>query len=134
MKIGKAGKEPYATVVTDGKHEVICDSPLERGGKDAGFAPPELIEVALAACINITVRKFADSRNIKLTDAIVKVTMNKDDPNKVFIKEEVEFVGELTDRERKTLMQVAKQCTVAKTLVKEFVFDLAETRPETAKA
>lgn len=130
----KAGEANFVAVLSDGKHELCCDVPPEKGGKGTGFRPMDLIEAALAACVNVTVRAYADARSIRLTDVIVRVSLNKDDPNQVFIKEEVELVGDLSEKERTTLLQVAKQCPVAKTLAKPFSFNLEAVGSQSTKA
>jgi len=38
---------------------------------------------------------------MKLSCAVEKVSMNKDDPEQIFVKEEIELIGELTEKERK---------------------------------
>jgi putative redox protein len=94
--------------------------------------PVDLLEAGLAACINITLRVYAESRKMNLSDAVVKVSMNKDDPEQVFVKEEIELIGDLTEKERKTLLQVASQCLVTKTLLKKFSFDIEESHSTSA--
>lgn len=37
---------------------VIADEPVEKGGKDTGFSPKELLAAALAACTSATVRMY----------------------------------------------------------------------------
>jgi len=130
MVVCKGGEEAFCSFVSDGKHEIVCDIPPEKGGKDAGFLPIDLLEAGLAACINITLRAYAESRKMKLSDAVVKVWMDKEDPEKVFVKEQIELVGDLTEKERKTLLSVASQCLVTKTLSKKFTFDIEESHSE----
>jgi putative redox protein len=52
-------KAHFDTWFTNGKHEGHCDAPVEKGGGDAGFGPHELLEAALAGCLNIWVRVYA---------------------------------------------------------------------------
>lgn len=132
MVVCRGGEEAFCSFVSDGRHEFPCDIPVEKGGQDAGFLPIDLLEASLASCINITLRIFAQSRKMKLTDAVVRVSMNKEDPEQVFVKEDIELIGDLTEKERKALLHVASQCLVTKTLLKKFSFDIEEVRPETA--
>lgn len=130
MIVCRGGEESFCGFVSDGRHEFACDVPHEKGGKDVGFRPIDLLEAGLAACINITLRMYAQSRSMKLSDVVVRVSLNKDDPEQVFVREDIELMGDLTEKERKTLLQVASQCTVAKTLKKNFSFQIEEFQSE----
>ena len=130
MVFCRGGQDPFCNFVTDGTHELRCDVPVERGGRDSGFVPSTLIEAALAACINVTLRKYAETRGIKLQDAVVKVSMNRDDPRNIFMTEEIQLMGELTKQERRALIKVAKQCPVTKILSGEFSFKVEEAESE----
>lgn len=132
MVVCRSGQEPVCGIITDGVHELAFDVPEEKGGKHAGFQPFSLLESALAACINITLRKYAETRAIKLSDVRVKVSINRDNPNQVVVNQEVQLVGDLTEKERKTLVQVAKQCPVKNALSKGFAFQLEESVSEIA--
>jgi len=130
MVICKGGENAFSNSITDGTHELLSDLPLEKGGKNAGFLPFTLMEAAMAGCINITLRVYAENRGIKLQDVVVKVSMNTDDPKKTSWTEEVQLVGDLTEKERTALMRVAAQCPVKKVLDSEFSFHVEEVGSE----
>jgi putative redox protein len=132
MVVCKGGEKPFRSIVSNGRNEIVCDIPLDRGGQDAGFSPTDFLEASLACCINVTLRMYAQTREMKLSDVVATVTLNKDDPEQVFVKEEIELIGDLTAKERKTLLQVASQCTITKTVLKKFVFDIKESYSESA--
>ena len=56
--------EPYRieTMPPSG-NVVIADEPADKGGKDAGVSPKELLAAALAACTSATVRMYADQKS-----------------------------------------------------------------------
>jgi putative redox protein len=130
MIVCTGGEYNFCNSVTDGTHELRCDVPVDRGGRDSGFVPGTLIEAALAACINITLRKYAETGKIKLHDAMVKVSMNRDNPNNILMKTEIQLIGDLTEQERRTLIKIAGQCPVKKILSGEFSFQLEEVGSE----
>ncbi|MGA3116073.1 MAG: OsmC family protein [Syntrophobacteraceae bacterium] len=130
MVFCRGGEDPFCSFVTDGTHELRSDIPVDRGGRDDGFMPSTLIEGALAACVNITLRKYAQTRGIKLSDVVVRVSMNKHDPKKILMEQQVQLIGDLTEKERADLLQVAEQCPVQKILSGEFVFHLKESRSD----
>ena len=75
-------KAHFDTWFTNGKHEGHCDAPVEKGGGDAGFGPHELLEAALASCLNIYVRLYAKTHNIPLTGVVTEVTLERQTPER----------------------------------------------------
>ena len=130
MVICKGGEYPFSNSITDGTHGLLTDLPVEKGGKDAGFQPFTVLEAALAGCVNITLRAYAKNRGIKLQDVVVRVTINTGDPRKTYMTEEVQLVGDLTEKERKVLMMVAAQCPVKRVLEGELSFQVEEVGSE----
>ena len=130
MVFCRGGEDAFCSFVTDGAHELLCDIPVDRGGKDAGFRPSTLIEGALAACVNITLRHYAQTRGIKLSDVVVRVSMNNQDPKKILMEQQVQLIGDLTEKEREDLLQVAERCPVNKIVSGEFAFHMEESRSD----
>ena len=60
---------------------VIADEPVEKGGKDAGFSPKELLASAVAACTSATVKIYEDRKGWDLKELKTGVELE-------FIKEE----------------------------------------------
>ena len=113
---------PYLTRLTNGKHAVAVDSPQEKGGQGEGLRPHELLEAALAGCISLTVRAYADRREIPLESLDVIVRLDRSDPDEAVFSYELQFKGELTDDQRDKLKQVARACKVSKTLQRKLSF------------
>ncbi len=133
MIYAKSDPARYRTLFSDGKHDGIADTIAEHGGEHAGFRPHDLLEAALAACVNMTVRMYADHHNIPLQDVTTKVTLDRTHPEKVTFRYEVELDGDLSPEQREKLAQAARACPVRKTLSKQIEFkcgdDLAGAAP-----
>lgn len=96
---------------------LIADEPLEKGGKDLGLSPKELLIAALAACTSATVRMYAGRKQWDLQQINVAIEMERDDAqNKTFIKRKIELVGDLDEEKRERLLQIAEKCPVHKIL------------------
>jgi len=96
---------------------VIADEPVDKGGKDSGFSPKELLASALAACTSATVRMYADNKGWALDEVKIDVDLERDDAtNKTIIDRKIEFIGDLNDEQRKRLLAVANACPVHKIL------------------
>jgi putative redox protein len=113
------GKEQYKTEVSINNHFMIAD---EMKGTDLGPEPTQFLQVALASCTAITLRMYADRKNLTLEKIKVDVTMEKQDWKTVF-KREIELTGDLTTEQRNRLLEIANRCPVHKTLVTPIEID-----------
>lgn len=96
---------------------VIADEPVDKGGKDSGFSPKELLAAALAACTSATVRMYADRKQWPLDEVKIDVDLERDEAsNKTVINRNIRFMGSLDDDQRKRLLAVANACPVHKIL------------------
>jgi putative redox protein len=69
-------EENFLTEYTDGDHTAFSDAPENHGGAGANFSPSALLEAALANCMNITARVYAQSHGLSLGE--VETTVNLD--------------------------------------------------------
>lgn len=96
---------------------IIADEPVDKGGKDSGFSPKELLAAALAACTSATVRMFADRKEWLLDEVKIDIELERDDAaNKTVINRKIQFIGKLDEEQRKRLLAVANACPVHKIL------------------
>jgi putative redox protein len=111
-------KEHYKTIIVSGNDkELIADEPLGVGGKNMGFSPGELLCAALASCITVTLRMYADRKEWPLEAADVEVTaVRNTELNITSIKSIVKLKGDLTEEQRSRLMVIADKCSVHKML------------------
>jgi putative redox protein len=109
-------KELYKVEIKSPTNNIlIADEPVDIGGKDQGLNPNELLISALAACTNITVRMYADRKQWPLDEVKTEVDIESVD-SKTTINRKIEFIGSLTDEQRKRLLAVANACPVHKIL------------------
>lgn len=114
----RMGNELYKVeILSPTGNQVIADEPLDKGGKDLGLSPKELLIAALAACTSATVRMYADRKQWDLQEVKVNIEMERDEEqNKTFITRNVEFIGNLDAEQRDRLLQIANKCPVHKIL------------------
>ena len=108
----------YQTRFTDGEHEDVADTTADKGGEHAGFRPHDLLEAALAACVNMSVRMYADHHGIPLRGVTTKVSLDRTHPDEVVFRYDLEVDGEITEEQRNRLFQASSACPVRKTLSK----------------
>ncbi|MBI1184513.1 osmotically inducible protein C [bacterium] len=126
----RLGESGYTTEIQIGRHHLIADEPADLGGNNFGPNPYELVSSGLAACTAITLRMYAKVKNWNLTGVEVYVSHAKkhcpdcDDPINTspkideFIRE-IKLEGELDDKQRKRMLEIANRCPVHKTLHSE---------------
>lgn len=96
---------------------VIADEPLESGGKDLGFSPKELLAASLAACTSVTLRMYADRKGWDLREVKLEIDLDWDETaNKTIIRRSIQLLGNLDDKQRERLLNVANACPVHKIL------------------
>lgn len=64
-------------VVSARAHRLICDQPLDNGGEDLGFAPPEFLLASLASCAAYYAVEYLKTRSIAVPELKVRVTAEK---------------------------------------------------------
>lgn len=109
------------------RHCVISDEPITLGGSDLGLNPYELLLAALGSCTSMTLRMYANHKQIDLQDIRVELhhsRVHADDcadceQQKALIDvmtRSIHLTGNLTDQQRSRLLEIANQCPVHKTL------------------
>lgn len=108
----------YQTHITTGKHVIWADEPPENGGQDEGMEPFELLLASLGSCTAITVRMYADRKGWPLEAIEISLTLVQDTDRKTTrIHKRIDLKGELSDDERKRLLQIADRCPVHRLLL-----------------
>ncbi|MBP3193586.1 OsmC family protein [Natronogracilivirga saccharolytica] len=74
----KLNPEPkYLTTIETGDHIQILDEPVSLGGNNQGPTPVQAVYSALAACISITLRMYADHKKIPLESVEITIEAEK---------------------------------------------------------
>ena len=113
-----------------GHHRLLADEPVKDGGLGSGPGPYDLLLAALGACTSMTVRLYADHRQIPLLRTRVRLRHEKihaadcaeceTREGKIDrIDRTITFEGELTAEQRARLMEIAAKCPVHRTLKSE---------------
>ncbi|HEY3390420.1 MAG TPA: OsmC family protein [Prolixibacteraceae bacterium] len=96
---------------------IIADEPIDKGGKDLGFSPKELLASALAACTSATVKMYADRKGWDLEEVKIAIELERDErENKTVINRKLILLGNLDETQRSRLLTIANSCPVHKIL------------------
>lgn len=121
------GNEGYTTEMVAGKHMLTADEPINLGGKDYGPSPYEYVSAGLGACTAMTLRMYADRKKWDLQKVVVHLDHRKDYPSDIdetekgrekidIIDRRIEIYGDLDDKQKARLIEIANKCPVHKTL------------------
>lgn len=113
-------EDRWRCVFSNGELEAYADTTGDKGGGGNGFRPHELLEAALASCINISVRMKADEKNIELDGVTTRVEVNRE-PGRTTYCYDIEFEG-IPEREADALQETARNCPVHRTFAKSTAF------------
>jgi putative redox protein len=118
MIICKSDAKKYKTTISNEKDEMTYEAPADKGGKESGFTPYEMLEAALAADMNVAIRMYADNMAFPLTEVTTYVSVDKSNTSEALIKYSIKLEGDLNSQQKKLLLQSALQTPVRSTLSK----------------
>jgi putative redox protein len=137
--VAETAQGPFLNHVVIGQHRLLADEPTSIGGFDAGPAPYDFLSAALGACTSMTLRMYADRRQLPLDRVTVEVSHGKvhaddcaecADNDNVFaeiatgratlidrFERVIEIEGDdLTAADKQKLLAIADKCPVHRTL------------------
>jgi uncharacterized OsmC-like protein/alpha/beta superfamily hydrolase len=128
--VRETGVGKFRQEIVSGAHRLLADEPVKAGGLDSGPGPYDLLLAALGACTSMTVRLYADLKQIPLSRTVVRLRHQKiyaKDCAECETKEgkidqidrAITFAGNLTAEQRARLMEIADKCPVHRTLESE---------------
>lgn len=119
MITAKSQDQNYQVVFTDGLHTGVSDVKEDKGGSNSGFRPHDLLEAALATCLNMWLRMYADEHDLSLDHVETTVSLDRSQTEEVVFNYSLDIAGSLSSAERQQLVSAAQSCPVHKTLSKK---------------
>lgn len=110
-----------------GRHSLVADEPVGVGGTDLGPTPYDLLSAALATCTSMTLKMYAEHKNLPLKSAIVHVEHDKvhakdcEDCESAAgkideFRRKIVLDGDLSTQVRERMLEIADRCPVHRTL------------------
>lgn len=126
VTVSENGQGRYQQQVSAGRHTLIADEPQAMGGDDAGLAPFDLLLAALGSCTSITLRMYAQRKNLALTHVSVALSHEKIDVGGQQvdrIERIITLAGDLSAEQRARLLEIANKCPIYRTLQSDIEID-----------
>lgn len=104
------------SVVMNNLHVLTADEPLSVGGNDSGGGPYDYLLAALGACTSMTLRMYANHKDLNLDNVRVSLKHEKREGRIDYIERDITLKGDLTAEQRVRLLEIADRCPVHRTL------------------
>ncbi|MDR9400482.1 MAG: alpha/beta fold hydrolase [Psychroflexus sp.] len=129
--------DTFTTDLKLGNHYVKADEPEDIGGNDFGPNPFEFVSGGLAACTAMTIKMYSNRKEWDVQQIKVFVDHYKesrqDDKGKTqkvdIFKRDITLEGDLDEKQRQRLIEIANKCPVHRTLHNDVVV-LTQERTE----
>src|SRR5208283_1577583 len=116
MIVTHSEASPFLTRFSTDTHTAYADTTPDKGGGNEGFRPHELLEAALATCVNMHVRMYARNHGIAVESVSTSVALDRSNPSEAVFKCSLDISGKLSPEESKKLVKIAEICPVRQTL------------------
>ncbi|WP_262269485.1 bifunctional alpha/beta hydrolase/OsmC family protein [Microvirga yunnanensis] len=130
VRVMEIGEGRFQNMVRAGRHRLFADEPTKMGGLDLGPTPYDFLSIALGACTSMTLRLYADHKNIPLGRVSVDVAHEKVhatdcadcaadvSPNGKIDRftRIIAVDAEVTEELRAKIIEIANKCPVHRTL------------------
>ena len=125
----ETGRGKFQLLIRTGKHQLFADEPDSFGGLDSGPSPFQLLGSALAACMTMTVRLYADRKEwaVKRIRTAVGHSREMDQTPRDRFDVRLAFEGDLDDEQRARLVEIAGKCPVHRALTEGARFTIEES-------
>ena len=118
--------EGYQSFISNGRHALVGDEPVNSKGTDLGFSPPEFVLAGISMCKVATVRNVARRNGWEIgnVDAEVsqKVLKKPDGSFKTKITSTITIEGDITEEQRALLIKEADNCYITRLVRGEWEF------------
>ncbi len=130
VTVSETGAAKFQQRVSVGPHSFLADEPVAMGGLDSGPGPYDLLIAGLGACTAMTLRLYADRKQLPLAHVAVRLRHSKIHATDCAecetregmldrIERTITLEGELDAAARARLLEIADKCPVHRTLTSE---------------
>lgn len=130
VRVSESDSNSFTQDISASGHHLIADEPESYGGNFLGATPYQLVSAGLGACTSMTIRMYARRKKIPLDHVEVDISHNKihatdcdtcdSSSGKIDqFERKITLLGDIKDKDRKRLLEIADRCPVHRTLESE---------------
>ena len=127
MVTTQSTSRPYRTLVSRAQVRIEADAVKDGRGSGERLRPHELLEAALASCMNISARLEAEARGLGPVEVRTVVSIDRTQPGKAIYRYRCRVDGPLRPDERASLEAAAAACALGQTLLRTAVLAVEPT-------
>ncbi len=120
----KSENNKYCCKTIIGEFSIQSDTTPDKGGKENGIRPHDILATAYASCLNMSVRMACDKKQIPVDSVTSRVELIREGSKTIF-KYQVNFDGQIPENIRQEILAVIENCPVRRTLSKPIEFQLS---------
>lgn len=117
----------YQSIISNGKHTIVGDEPIDVKGTDLGMSPTELVLAGISMCKVATIRNVARRKKIEIGEVDAELNqVAKRNPDGTFTTEvnsSIKITGDITDEQRAMLIKEADNCYVTRLVKGDWVIN-----------
>ena len=120
----------YQSIITNGKHSIVGDEPVDVKGTDLGMTPTELLLSGIAMCKAATIRNVARRKGIEIGEVNATLSQvakrNSDGSFTTTVDSDIAIQGNISSEERTLLLQEADNCYVTRVVRGDWVINTSK--------
>ena len=125
--------EGFQSLITNDRHSILGDEPVNSKGTDLGFSPPDLLLSSLAMCKVATVRFIARKNNWEIGEVNAELSQEverKPEGLQTNIKVAIHIEGDINQEQKAELLKQADACYIQRQILGEWNIENAINLPE----
>ena len=109
---------PWQGEIQHGKHVYLTDKPESFGGQDSGPAPYDFLVASLISCTMITLRMYAQHKDIDLGLFEVEAEFYASREGEEWIERRLNFKADMDEALKQKVLAICQKTPVTKTLLR----------------
>ncbi|NBF01355.1 OsmC family peroxiredoxin [Pseudomonas sp. Fl5BN2] len=116
ITVNTESSDSYRHSIQVDDHQLFADLPTSAGGEGTAPEPHDYFDAALGACKALTLKLYAQKKNIPLTGVTVEIKHDnsEEQKGKYALHVKLTLKGVLSDAQRDELHRVADRCPIHK--------------------
>ena len=117
----------YQSIISNGKHTIVGDEPVNVKGTDLGMTPTQLVLAGISMCKVATIRNVARRKNIEIGNVDAELSQvakrNTDGTFTTEVISAIKIEGDITEEQKAMLIEEADNCYVTRLVKGDWIIN-----------